>query len=141
MSGYRDKSKNDYYHSDKPEHGGCLGAFLGFIIIGNIIGIILILIMRNWNQNGPLIWDLNLAYGSSLVSMTPFLSIGTSIATIICAYGLWNWKRWGYYGLIGLFVVAIVSSLFVGSLIGGVSSVVAIAVLLFLMKDKVNSLE
>lgn len=126
----QDKSKNDYYETPK-ERGGCLTAFLGFAILGNIfvIGLLLLSFMeyREFLDSGTQL----MIYGLFAVQVGVFVSV----------IGLWNWKKWGYQGMIAGYVIGIIISILMGSFntIGG--SVIGLGILVYLMKDKQHLLE
>lgn len=121
------KYKNDYQYSP-PERGGCLTAFLGFIMVANVLGIFVIF---------SAVGDVS-SYGSNsgLVSLILYGSVAISIAAVVCAYGLWNWKGWGYNGLMIIYIISIVLNAITAnfSSIGG--SIGGLAILYYLMKDK-----
>jgi len=126
------KPKNDYQYSP-PERGGCLTALLGFIMVTNILGIFAMFVV---------VGDVS-AYGSNsgLVSLILYGSVAISIAAAICAYGLWNWKRWGYNGLMVLYVLSIVITLIGSNPSSAAGSAAGLAMLYYLMKDKTHYLE
>lgn len=127
------KPKNDYQYSP-PERGGCLSLFLGFIMVVNVLAILFICVMTGQISSS--------AYGNSGLVMIIFgLSILAGIAQIACAYGLWNWKSWGYNGLIFLYIVSIVINLIGNSLPSAGGSVIGLAILYYLMQDKKDYLE
>lgn len=127
-----DKLKNDY--SDYRERGGCLTAFLGFAVIANILaaGLVLVLFSEVSQYSGA---------DTGMFTVLVLVSIFSAVAAVACVYGLWNWKRWGYNGLMGLYVLGIIVNLLSGSFttIGG--SVLGMAILYWLMKDKMHYLD
>lgn len=64
-----------------------------------------------------------------------------TIAQLICVAGLWNFKRWGYQGLIGLLIVSGLMSLVNNNLSQAIGSVVFLTVLYLLVNPISQILE
>ena len=125
-----DKSKNDAYYSPK-ERGGCLTLFLGFAIIGNILGLLFLLV-----SFGP--------YRGQIDGGTSFLIFGLfaiQVGIFMSVIGLWNWKRWGYYGILAGYGVGIVLNFLSANLPTVIGSLIGALILTQLMKDKMDYLE
>jgi oligosaccharide repeat unit polymerase len=150
MSDYNfdDKPKNDFYDDygkpknddySVPERGGCLNFFLAFLVVANLG--ILVFTFSTYSELQSL-GTLPPSVASQAQLAYTFLSVQViiSIGIFACVYGLWNWKRWGYYGLIVIYGINILIGFFTGqsTAIGGF---IGIAILYYLMKDKTQYLE
>lgn len=124
------KFKNEDYAVR--ERGGCLTVFLGFIAVVNVL-----LLVLTWMtvSSAPAYAD------TGLLNMLLMLQVVMTGAALLCVWGLWNWKRWGYYGLMALYVISMIINVLSGAAatIGG--SIAGMAILYFLMKDKMDYLE
>ena len=136
--GYDDKPKYDY--QTQPERGGCLTAFLGVSFVLNLLAIPFALYLQS--QINDLSGLPNVDSGQlGLAQFFVVVAIVSGIAAVVCIWGLWNWKRWGYYGLIALQIIGGVLNLFGGTPQYAVSSIVGLGILMYLMKDKTDYLE
>jgi hypothetical protein len=133
MSEYNfdDKPKNDVVQE---ERGGCLTAFIAFVAIVNVAMIFLVFFTLSNLSQFP-------ESQRGLLQMAFFIQIGFSIFAIACAYGLWNWKRWAYYGFFVIYGLNIVLSIISGQIPAAAGSVIGIAILYYLLKDKTHLLE
>ena len=135
---YGDKPKTDY--SMEPERGGCLTAFLGLSFVVNLLAIPAALYLQS---------QINDLSGSAYVDSAQLgvaqffvlAAVISGIAGAVCIWGLWNWKRWGYQGLIALQIIGVVLNLFGGTPQYAVSGIVGLGILVYLMKDKTDYLE
>lgn len=127
-----DKIKNEY--RNVKERGGCLSVFLGFAVIANIAVALLTLILFNeYSQFSGV--------DTGFFTIVVIFSLVAAAATIACVWGLWNWKRWGYNGLMALYVLSMVVNLLSGSLQTVAGSAIGMGILYFLMKDKMHYLD
>lgn len=130
-----EKSKNDSYPSGSyytpKERGGCLSLFLGFAFLGNLFFLLYYLVtfseFRGALDAG---WSI-LLFGIFAIQVGIFVSV----------VALWNWKQWGYNGLMAGYVLNIVLSLLTGAFTSITGSVIGIAILYYLMKDKIHLLD
>lgn len=145
---YGNKSKNDYHYSAKPERGGCLTFFLGFLAFGNLI--LVMYLVNVWVElQNRVIYSSPYAIIPARTNPMNYVIIGLAIIgsflAFVCVYGLWNWKSWGYQGLMGLYALGILIGIFIflstWNISSGVGSAVGMGVLYYLMKDKMNYLE
>jgi hypothetical protein len=126
------KEKNDY--GMYRERGGCLSFFIGWIVVVNAAVILLMIAaMGGANDTFP--------RNAGTYQMLFMLQIGMSVALIACAFGLWNWKQWGYTGLLILYGISAALNLLSGAPQFVVGSLVGLAILYGLMKDKTQWLE
>jgi hypothetical protein len=109
----------------KKRHG-CLTAWLIIIIIFNAIGVLGSALAAAIGSSFAGL-DINVPVWSSI------LSIILAIAAIVCAIGLFMWKKWGFWGLIGIEAVNVIVSIIGGDVFTIVFSiigaVIAIAIL------------
>lgn len=111
------------------ERGGCLSVFLVFIMAVNVFALFLYC-----NQ----ISELSRYSGSS--SLMPLLAVafGVQCVVIACAVAVWNWKKWGYYGLMVSYVLSIVLSLVTGALTNIIGAFIGMGILFALVNDKLD---
>ena len=137
MSDYNhtEKPKNDFEY-EKPKNdrqrGGCLTLFLVFIIGMNTF--FLFALCAQAAQLGR--------YSSAGIAV-PVLAVAFAIqsAVIACAVGIWNWQKWGYYGMAVAYVIQLVVMLCSGNIINVVSSVVGLIILVSLVNNKIEMFE
>lgn len=134
-----DKLKNDF---EKPkftpydnmpterERGGCLSTFLVFVI-----GVNIFFMFALCAQAGNL--------GRMADSALPILALAFGIqgAILACAFAVWNWKKWGFYGLMVAYGIQIVLQLLSGNMIGVIAALVGMGILFTLVNDKLDMFE
>ena len=110
-------------HAGEKHRGGCLSAFLIFIIIHSVFASVLIWSLRQ-DQPRAVPWALPALFVLSLVD-------------IVAAIGAWNWRRWGLvlYGISTAAGIA-VGLILTGSQLVVFHEIVPLAVLGYLYKDK-----
>ena len=96
------------------ERGGCLSMWLVAVMGFNLLGNCMLL------ANG--IFDV--------------IALGLSAANIVCAAAVWNWKRWGAYGLASSFSVSFIIGLALGDGYTIASSLLPAALLFSLVEPK-----
>lgn len=79
------------------QRGGCLTAWLG----------VLLLQMLDLLRPGTIRLEADRQY----VLLVVFLLGGLLVGTFACLYGIWNWKRWGVYGIAALSVASLLVSI------------------------------
>ena len=92
----------------RPDRGGCLSAFLALNIFAN--GLILIIVIGAFfaiRTSGEYVFDS----GTEALVYAGFVIL---VARFISAIGLWNWKQWGYYGIMAGFAISIAIGLLSG---------------------------
>jgi hypothetical protein len=139
MSYFAEKPKNDSFDLayEKPknevrERGGCLTAFIGYIVIVNLAVVLLTFSIRSSLPSYADTGTFDLFLGLQVV-MTG--------AALACAYGLWTWQKWGYYGLMALYGLNIALSILTGQFTSIGGSVLGIVLLYYVMRDKQHWLE
>ena len=97
---WHEPSRGQYRHNSyKPykEKGGCLLVWLIFTIAGGFLAGLFILtgvpqhILQAAGSNAPYMPTSRWIFGAI-----------TNFAVVICAIGIWVWKKWGWYGYIGI---------------------------------------
>lgn len=89
---------DEVVNSNVPKRHGCLTTYLVLILFGvvfNFVGL-------------PL---LEKAAKTTTGSETNLLMMVTAIASLICAIGLFKWKKWGFYGYAAVQLVSMVASI------------------------------
>jgi hypothetical protein len=140
MSYYNDeKLKNDFekpkfdpYTPTARERGGCLSAFLAVLAVINALGC-LYLCSQTSRLSGY--------YNSGAVMPILIVSVVLSAVTVVCVLGMWNWQRWGYYGLMVLYGLNTMANLCTGNLVGVVVSAAIMAILFGLSNEKLEEFD
>lgn len=86
------------------ERAGCLSYWLAILVLLNVVGIVSYLTGGNsvfYLPPNPPTWAIGLLIGATVVSA-------------VCAYGVWMWKRWGLYGFVASFIVAMIAHVIIG---------------------------
>jgi hypothetical protein len=139
MSYYDDKPKNDFekpkfdpYTPPERERGGCLSAFLTVFIALQVIAFLYLCSQTS-----------RLSSYSSNSSVMPIMLVVFVVEciTIACAVAVWNWQKWGYYGLVILYGLSIVLNLCSGNFAGVVGSVIVLAILFGLVNEKIEQFD
>jgi hypothetical protein len=133
LSDFQSLFKTDYartsptYAPDK-ERGGCLTAYLVFLMIGAVVSGLRFLTLSSDETN-------------NISSDFLIILIAVVLAHIACIVGLWNWKRWGYYGLLLSYGIGFVVGLLANELSSVVGGLVGGLILLTLMQDRMGYLD
>ena len=130
---FSDKPKNEYSYSE-PERGGCLTAFLVFLGIGQVAVILIGFSIFGQLGDYP-------ASSRGILQFASFAQIAVGIIGMACVVGLWNWKSWAYNGMYILYGLGMLLNLFTGQFSGVVGTIIGMAILYYLMKDKTYYLE
>ncbi len=101
----------------KRERGGCLSAWLILIIAGNIVMAFINLI------NATRVADIGWIF-----ALQSFLSV----INVVFATAIWNWKKWGVYGLFFIIVMGFVLNLIWGTTLTTLAALIP-AILLTLL--------
>ncbi len=96
------------------ERGGCLSLWLVLVMGSNLLGI----------------------FGFATEGTLNFLALALSIGHFACAAALWNWKKWGAYGLAVSFALTFILGLVFVDMLSLVSAVVPAILLYFLASPK-----
>lgn len=81
------------------ERGSVQTLILMMLILYNII--CLYLEIRTTNNLPRISNDPFVQQTATTIATTPFILLALAqVASITCLIGLWNWRKWGYYGLI-----------------------------------------
>ena len=90
--------------SEVKQRHWCLTAYLGILVIANSITAVIYLFGSGYiRDNVPSMprWAL------------PFFAIG-GIMNVVCSIALFRWKKWGFFGLVGMAVLATLINLKIG---------------------------
>ena len=106
-----------------PKRGGWLTTFLILMFIGNPVSLIFLFaasLIKNLSKNSP-IWVI------------PVLGV-SSIINIICAIGIWKWKKWGVYGLVITTLIVVATNISIGiSINRALLGFIGLAIIIFLV--------
>lgn len=109
----------------KPERGGCLSIWLAvsalFIIIA-FFGLAGLASEAERQGIGAVIYVL----------------MGMSVLSLVCLYGIYEWKRWGVYGLAAISIISpfVEASLGVADASDCIAPFVQLGILAYLVNDK-----
>jgi hypothetical protein len=137
-----DNQPQDGYVYRGPERGGCLTIFLVVGFVGYLLSIAASLYIQfqiNTGNISEYLLDAQLGLVQLLLWILAIIGIGG----MVCIWGLWNWKRWGYYGVIAIFVAGAVINFLSGMVLAQqvLISIFSVGILIYLMRDKMIYLE
>lgn len=112
-------------NQQRRKQGGCLTAFLLFMFVANGMSALSYLMgsetIRKVVPNMPA-WA------------PPVLAV-MSLANVAFAYGIWNYKKWGVYGIVVSSIVALVINLMSGiPITSSLFGLVGLAILFYLIR-------
>jgi uncharacterized membrane protein (DUF2068 family) len=91
--------------SEEKQRHGCLSAWLVLLMVCNsLVAIAYLIATAEAGQH-----FLNVP------RWTPPVLAAGAIVNVICAYALWHWKKWGFYGFIATAALAFVINLKIGA--------------------------
>ncbi|MGK7923875.1 MAG: hypothetical protein AB4290_01245 [Spirulina sp.] len=91
----------------KKRHG-CLTAWLIFMLLGNSIATLMYLLAAQ---------TIRQAFPAAPSWAFPLLTV-VAIFNLICTIALFNWKKWGFWGLVGSSITTFIVNLSIGVSIG-----------------------
>ncbi|HEX4203045.1 MAG TPA: hypothetical protein VHZ51_02380 [Ktedonobacteraceae bacterium] len=130
-TGYRQSSSSavdDY----KPDRGGCLTTWL---VVAGIVNVLLLILTF-----------IGLGVVKT-ISALDIVGIIFNVLVIVAIVGMWRWKKWGYYLLLGMFIGSIVLRIFtllgssgsfgylLGTIVGGG---IVLLIMYLLVRDKLE---
>ena len=127
---YDEKPKNEFQY-EKPknerERGGCLTAFLAVFIGLNMLSFLVVCSQ----MSSPRL---------SRYATGPVFLVALVVECIVvaCAVGIWNWQKWGYYGLAAIYGLSVVVTLCSGNILSAIGSGVVLAILVSLVNAKIE---
>lgn len=114
------------------KRGGCLTAFLIFMIAANGLSALLYLL------GGSVL-------GAQLPDYTPWVitALGVlGLANAISAIGVWMWKRWGFYGYLAVTVLSFALNVYIGqNIVSSLMGFIGVITLYLLMRPVWNQME
>lgn len=122
-------------HYEERERGGCLSFLLGVLFVLHFFGI-----CYSIGQSTELNREFG-DMGESAITLFICLSVGANIAIVVAIAAFWNWKRWGYQLLLGLYGFNALLNFCSGSIGQSIVNVILIGLLLFLTTDIEHMLE
>jgi hypothetical protein len=109
---------------------GCLTVYLVLMIVFSLLGAVQYLAM------GGAMRQTMAQLGTTLPGWyLPVMGV-FSLASVATAVGIWQWKRWGVYGFVGISLLSLVINLVAGISPGFsiIASVVGLAILFYLVR-------
>lgn len=82
------------------KRGGCLSVFLIYIVIFNFLGIVGYTLFKDGYKLIKQEFPLTPNWGIAYLTIACFVNI-------IAGWGVWNWKKWGFYLLVGNLSVSV----------------------------------
>ena len=112
-------------HKIKPEHGGCLTAWLTVSVLAAIVAIFLLsraLPIAQIRGRGTFVYIL----------------IAASVLMIVCIGGIFDWRRWGVIGFVTMIIVSAVLQIIIGLATARdvIAPIVQLSLLYYLIQDK-----
>src|SRR5688572_17274277 len=93
-SSFEKPSFSTYYPNIR-ERGTALTLFLGIVILANLLLMTLLGVEARGRADG---------FASSPMMPLYAMAVFVTGAVVVCGIAIWNWKKWGYYGLIAVYV-------------------------------------
>ncbi|MEQ8674644.1 MAG: hypothetical protein RLP44_16380 [Aggregatilineales bacterium] len=119
------------------ERGGCLTFYL---VVTGIIGVIGIFLSFSLITD-PVETNTLRQNDTSMLQLIGFIAIGFGFVKLACIAGLWNYKRWGYQGLLLFAGLTALLNLCTGDLIQMIGNVVNLGILYALVNPISDILE
>lgn len=123
------------YKSKTMKRGKSLTFFLLLQVIATVISILALFAIM-----GELIAAAELSAEISVFQayLTLYSSIALLIFAVICVFGVWHWRIWGYWGLISVYSVHIIIALLTWQPVQIIINLVWLALFYYLTRNKVN---
>ncbi len=128
------------YAGRQGERGGCLSAFLVLIFGGTLF--LMFAICSTYSEISSI--RNNYYVNESAISQaTGWLAIGFALGCVqlACVVALWNYKSWGFYGLMISYGLGVVLNLCGGNIPTAVGSLIGMGILYWLVNPIQHSLE
>ncbi len=109
------------------QRAGCLSYWLAILMLLNVVGII------SYLAGGNSVFYLPPDYPAWAI----YLLIVATVVNAVTAYGVWTWKRWGLYGFVASFLVAMVAHVIIGvNPIAGLFTILGLFMLYALLRGQ-----
>jgi len=109
------------------ERGGCLTVWLALMLIANAFTAFFYLTSGSTLQQ---------AYPSASPVIFLILAAG-GIVNLISVYGIWTWKKWGFYLFVATSLLALLINLSLGlSIFSSLLGLVGVAIFWYLLREK-----
>lgn len=135
----RRDSPRKYGNFDSPQQvydkdrGGCLSLWLIGSTLFSLYGLFVLC------QAVSIVSDRSSFYSNRSGLMCAFVLLGAIvIGSLVSLFGIWNWKKWGVYGIATMSIASPIIEGLVGAPDASdlVAAVVQLTILYFLVKDK-----
>lgn len=118
------------------DRGGCLTAYLLVAVAANVVSLLAVCAQfidiqtNTFEYITPSAARVNLAF-----------VLVVQVGILACVIALWEWKAWGYYGLVAANLITIVIYLFAREFVFVISGMVGLLILLWLVNPVRHMLE
>ena len=128
--------QNSYpeYYDDKKERGGCLSIFL--ILQFAYSGLMLFYAFSIMANRIPYRFESN--FGSNIdIAYFGFSLAVVSGVRLVLLFATWKWIKWGYFGLLVVYALAIIASIFIQSILTIIFGLIEVSIFFALIKGKI----
>lgn len=114
------------------KRGGCLTAFLLFMIAANGLSTLMYLL------GGPVVRAQLPDYPGWVITVLGVLGL----ANVVSAIGVWGWKRWGFYGYLAVTFLSFALNVYIGqNIVSSLAGFIGVIILYLLMRPVWNQME
>lgn len=124
----------NYRAEQGKNRGGCLTVWLGVSLALSLLTVLLLIQSLDAFRPGALPGGRTMPV--SIVTVLLVLALG--IANVVSIYGIFQWKRWGVYGLVAVLIASPVVELMIGTATGRdlLQPFIQIGLFAFLLRGK-----
>lgn len=120
----------------RANRGIVLSIFLVLQIIMAVVGIFALFAMM---EELVLLSQITRGTSAFQAQLTFYASILLLIFVIVCVFGVWFWRIWGYWGLIGAYIASIIIAVMTWQFQQIAVNLIGLAIFYYLTRNKVNS--